>query len=1275
MAGLTTTTVAAVADDVTFKDGNGNETLVLKETASAENHVQVQNAADGNGPTISAIGDDTNVDLNVAAKGSGVVNVTSDMKITGTTPTLTVGDAGAEDTMIVFDGNAADFRIGLDDGTDSLEIGAGSAHGTTAGLVINSSGQVTGIGDDTPSNEQVLTWTTSGTARAVWATASTGGEADSVAADNISDGNAAVNIITTSGDITIDAQANDADVIIKVDDAGSSVTAVTFDGSDEGNAIFVNDLKLQSDASVIHFGANDEITMTHVHNSGLTITNTVNGTDDSPVILTLKSEEDAIVADDVIGTINFTAGDSDGTDGAAIAASIEALAEDTFSASVNETSLIFKTGASEAAVEKARLWSDGMLELTDCVSVAGAFAAIQGAGSYGVMDYASNHTRIISRGANGSTLGGITLVQEANDASPSQNTLVLDTSGNAAFLADLSVGDDLSLVSDSAVLSFGAGSETTLTHTNDVGLALRQTGANAIQWKILQNNATDGWGFHADSSDGKMKISRISASQTGFFSVSSEGAAELEGESASLVIDNDATDADPMVQFALSGTVKWSVGCEDGDSDKFVIENGAGALGAAPALEIDSSSNVTVTGDVNVGDDLTLTSDASVLTFGAGSDVTFTHDNGTGMDITSAGNLDIDCTAGSITLGASLADGQTLKLGKNGAVETIIAPHGTAGSELYSVINTSGVTDGTDAAGSILLSAVAGGIGLAWADTKDLWAEGGAMSFVANENRANAIHLHADAGADQTILLQNDEGTGTGADDGSSAIQLHSGAGGIGITCAATKKLYMDAGTFTLKTSQNDSGAILLHADEGTAQVIKLVNDEGNTDGTAGAGAIDIEATAGGISLLWADTKDLWAEGGQAMIVANHNTANAIKLHADAGAAQTIQILNDEGTVDGTAGAGAIDIEATAGGMSLLWADTKDLWAEGGAIMLVANENKASAIQIHADAGANQTIQIINDEGSVEGTYGSGAIDIEATAGGISLLWNDAKDLWAEGGQFIVTANHDTADCIKLHADAGTSQQITVLNDAGTNAAAIGLTASAGGISLTSAATTATDGVTITASQTTKDAVQITANSLTTAYGIDMEADALTTGGLARFVSNASSDDNRSLVTIDAEHANSDNVVPLDISNACTHADGNIIARFTGPLDGLNVKTKQVILNSVNHGSNFWVDASNFFPAGCTVLGLTAKVTTVIPASKYISQIGIVQGGTPDLDAFGVFANAATLGAEDTSAKMVPRVFLDHSAQADLRITFDGNPGATSGVIRVTLFYTDQVPG
>ena len=65
------------------------------------------------------------------------------VKVTGTNPKLTIGDADAEDTMLVFDGNAQDYRIGLDDGTDTLEIGHGTSHGTNTAITINSSGEIT----------------------------------------------------------------------------------------------------------------------------------------------------------------------------------------------------------------------------------------------------------------------------------------------------------------------------------------------------------------------------------------------------------------------------------------------------------------------------------------------------------------------------------------------------------------------------------------------------------------------------------------------------------------------------------------------------------------------------------------------------------------------------------------------------------------------------------------------------------------------------------------------------------------------------------------------------------------------------------------------------------------------------------------------------------------------------------------------------------------------------------------------------------------------------
>ena len=70
-------------------------------------------------------------------------NINESVKIVGTTPTLTIGDAGAEDAKIVFDGNAQDYHIGLDDSVDDLIIGKGSALGTTPAITINENSQTT----------------------------------------------------------------------------------------------------------------------------------------------------------------------------------------------------------------------------------------------------------------------------------------------------------------------------------------------------------------------------------------------------------------------------------------------------------------------------------------------------------------------------------------------------------------------------------------------------------------------------------------------------------------------------------------------------------------------------------------------------------------------------------------------------------------------------------------------------------------------------------------------------------------------------------------------------------------------------------------------------------------------------------------------------------------------------------------------------------------------------------------------------------------------------
>lgn len=73
-----------------INDVNGNELVRVSATASAVNEITVANAAVSNAPTISATGNDTNINLNLVGKGTGVVQAGGAPVVTTTgTQTLT----------------------------------------------------------------------------------------------------------------------------------------------------------------------------------------------------------------------------------------------------------------------------------------------------------------------------------------------------------------------------------------------------------------------------------------------------------------------------------------------------------------------------------------------------------------------------------------------------------------------------------------------------------------------------------------------------------------------------------------------------------------------------------------------------------------------------------------------------------------------------------------------------------------------------------------------------------------------------------------------------------------------------------------------------------------------------------------------------------------------------------------------------------------------------------------------------------------------------------
>ena len=89
----------------------------------------------------------------------------------------------------------------------------------------------------------------------------------------------------------------------------------------------------------------------------------------SASVLELNTNETTVVITDQLGRIDFAAPlEASGSDAILVGASIWAEAGDTFTATVNDTDLVFALGVSETATEKARLTSAGVFSTTTVVA-------------------------------------------------------------------------------------------------------------------------------------------------------------------------------------------------------------------------------------------------------------------------------------------------------------------------------------------------------------------------------------------------------------------------------------------------------------------------------------------------------------------------------------------------------------------------------------------------------------------------------------------------------------------------------------------------------------------------------------------------------------------------------------------------------------------------------------------------------------------------------------------------------------------------------------------
>ena len=130
-------TTPKFADAGFIADANGNEQILLQTTASAVNHVEFTNAATGSGPSLNAVGSDTNVPMFFAAKGTGSVVLNSKYSLNTETLTGTTVAASAVIPLTVHNSGSA-VAASLINGTIAgqikkfVNIGAGAVTLTPA---------------------------------------------------------------------------------------------------------------------------------------------------------------------------------------------------------------------------------------------------------------------------------------------------------------------------------------------------------------------------------------------------------------------------------------------------------------------------------------------------------------------------------------------------------------------------------------------------------------------------------------------------------------------------------------------------------------------------------------------------------------------------------------------------------------------------------------------------------------------------------------------------------------------------------------------------------------------------------------------------------------------------------------------------------------------------------------------------------------------------------------------------------------------------------------
>lgn len=468
-------------------------------------------------------------------------------------------------------------------------------------------------------------------------------------------------------------------------------------------------------------------------------------------------------------------------------------------------------------------------------------------------------------------------------------------------------------------------------------------------------------------------------------------------------------------------------------ADSIKIESTAGGIdilasGAAAGEDIDitaTGSSVNITSTENNSGAVIVRANG-----GASERVTLLASQGTGAD-----SINLESTAGGITLSAALATADAINLAAS-----------AGGVDIDGALQVN-IASSQNAVDAIRIVASAGGIDIdaVGAATEDIniTNTGGSVYIGATESAADSIKIEstaggidifasgAAAGEDIDIVATGSSVNITATESAADSIKVTSTAGGIDIlaTGAAAGQdidIVATGSSINIQATESDANAIVINA----SGVAGGLNVDSGTGGmlldTTGAISLD-SAAASNFTVTGAFDLTLSTTAGSVNVTAGEDAADAIVLTASAGgidvlatgaAGQDIDIVNTGGSVNISATESAADsvtIVSTAGGIDILASGA----AAGEDIDIVAT---GSSVNISSTESAADSITIISTAGGID-------ISASGAAAGEDI------DITATGSSINITATESVSNAIVINA-SGAAGGVSI--DAGTSGVAFG---------------------------------------------------------------------------------------------------------------------------------------------------------------------------------------------------------------------------------------------